>query len=566
MARLILKSPYLKPGGKKSPGGYLKYIATREGVEMAEDTSRHLPATAEQQKQITKLLKQYRDCKDSHEYQDYLANPTRGNADAFISGIMELHGNAPQRDAYLRYIDERPGSNGLFTDEGVPIVMSQVQKEMNEHPGNIWTHIISLRREDAERLGYNNPDAWMHLLRSQRNMIAQQMKIAPENFRWYAAFHNEGHHPHVHMMAYSVDPNEAYLSTKGIETIKSNLAQEIFRQDLLQIYQKQTDLRDELRQESRDRITEIVDAINHGSFDNPQMQMMLVQLADRLAKAKGKKQYGYLNASTKKLVDSIVAELARDSRIQELYSLWYEQKEDVLRTYTNKMPERIPLEQEKEFRAIRNTVVQAALQLRLPQEELPLSDPVPPCVDFVDDGSDVYPKAVENLREPEVEPDPEVRQFLHESAIHGSVDAVYGVGKQYLKTDIQKAISMFELAAEQGNSYAEYQLGKIYCFGQGVPQNLEAGMEWLKASASHGNEYAAQLLEKVQQHVHRQTTSAVFGLFRGLAGMIQSSANQHIRRRNSIDRKQRQKIEEKKQAHGQRSSGQEFDYNEGQTM
>ena len=421
MARLILKSPYLKPGGKKSPGGYLKYIATREGVERAEDTSRHLPATAEQQKQIAKLLKQYRDCKDSHEYQDYLANPTRGNADAFISSILELHGDAPQRDVYLKYIDERPGSNGLFTDEGVPIVLSQVQKEMNDHPGNIWTHIISLRREDAERLGYNSTDAWMHLLRSHRNMIAQQMKIAPENFRWYAAFHNEGHHPHVHMMAYSIDPNEAYLSTKGIETIKSNLAQEIFRQDLLQIYQKQTDLRDELRQESRDRITEIVDAINHGSFDNPQMQTMLVQLADRLAKAKGKKQYGYLNAGTKKLVDAIVAELTKDNRIQELYSLWYEQKEDVLRTYTNKMPERIPLEQEKEFRVIRNAVVQAALQLQLPPEELPLSDPVPPRVDFVDDGSEVYPKAMESLRTPEVEPDPEIKQFLHEAAIPAAV-------------------------------------------------------------------------------------------------------------------------------------------------
>ena len=566
MARLILKSPYLRPGGKKSPGGYLKYIATREGVEMAEDTSHHLPATAEQQKQIKALTKKHPQSRESHEYEDYLANPTRGNADAFISGILELHGDAPQRDVYLKYIDERPGSNGLFTDEGVPIVLSQVQKEMNDHPGNIWTHIISLRREDAERLGYNNPDAWMHLLRSQRNMIAQQMKITPENFRWYAAFHNEGHHPHVHMMAYSVNPNEAYLSTKGIESIKSNLAQEIFRQDLLQIYQKQSDLRDDLRQESRDRITEIVDAINHGSFDNPQMQMMLVQLADRLAKAKGKKQYGYLNASTKKLVDAIVAELAGDSRIQELYSLWHEHKEDVLRTYTNKMPERIPLEQEKEFRTIRNAVVQAALQLHLPPEELPLSDPVPPRVDFVDDGSDVYPKAVESLREPEVEPDPEVRQFLHKSAIHGSVDAVYGVGKQYLKTDIQKAISMFELAAEQGNSYAEYQLGKLYCFGQGVPQNLELGIEWLKASANHGNEYASALLEKVQNHIHHQTTSAVFGLFRGLAGMIQTSANNFIRRRNSIDRKQRQKIEEKKQALGQRSSGQEFDYNEVQTM
>ena len=566
MARLILKSPYLKPGGKKSPGGYLKYIATREGVEMAKDTSRHLPATADQQKQIAKLLKQHRDCKDSHEYQDYLANPTRGNADAFISGIMELHGDTPQRDVYLKYIDERPGSNGLFTDEGVPIVLSKVQKEMNEHPGNIWTHIISLRREDAERLGYNNPDAWMYLLRSQRNMIAQQMKIAPENFRWYAAFHNEGHHPHVHMMAYSIDPNEPYLTGKGIENIKSGLAKEIFQQDLLQIYQKQADLRDELRLESRNRITEIVDAINRGSIDDPQMQTMLVQLADRLGSTKGKKQYGYLNAGTKKLVDAIVAKISRDSRIQELYSLWYEQKEDVLRTYTNKMPERIPLEHQKEFKAIRNAVVQAAMQLHIPPEELPLSDPVPPCVDFVDDGSEVYPKAAESLRKPDVESSPEVKQFLHEAAIHGSVDAVYGVGKQYLKTDIQKAISMFELAAEQGNSYAEYQLGKIYCFGKGVPQNLEVGMEWLKASASHGNEYASVLLEKVQNHIHRQTTSAVFGLFRGLAGMIQSSANEHIHRRNSIDRKLRQKIEEKKQAHGQRSNGYEHDNNEGQTM
>ncbi len=250
------------------------------------DGGRYLPPSARHRRTAeadTKLLKKYPDSKDSHEYQDYADNSTRGNADAFINSVLELHGDAPQRDVYLKYIDERPGSNGLFTDEGVPVVLSQVQEEMNNYQGNIWTHIISLRREDAERLGYNTPDAWMHLLRSQRNRIAQQMKISPENFRWYAAFHNSGNHPHVHMMAYSIDPNEAYLSAKGIETIKSNLAQEIFRQDLLQIYQKQSDLRDELRQESRDRITEIVDAINHGSFDNPQMQMMLVQLADRLA-------------------------------------------------------------------------------------------------------------------------------------------------------------------------------------------------------------------------------------------------------------------------------------------
>lgn len=400
MARLILKSPYLKPGHDKSPGGYLQYIATREGVEMAEDTSRHLPATAEQQKEVSRLIKHHPDSKDSHEYEDYLDNPTRGNADAFIQSVFELYGD-PQRDVYLKYIDERPGSNGLFTDEGVPIVLSQVQKEMNESQSNIWTHIISLRREDAERLGYNSPEMWMYLLRSQRNMIAQQMKIAPENFRWYAAFHNEGHHPHVHMMAYSIDPKEAYLTRQGIETIKSNLAKEIFRQDLLQIYQKQTDLRDELRQASRERMDEIVSEINSGNFPAPDIMQMLMQLSDRLSKHKGKKQYGYLNTSAKKLVDEIVTILAADQRIQELYSLWYDLREDVLRTYTDKMLERIPLEQQEEFKSIRNAVVQAAMKIALPPESAPV-DPVLPRVDFSDGDKDDYRAAKEWLCEPHV--------------------------------------------------------------------------------------------------------------------------------------------------------------------
>ena len=170
----------------------------------------------------------------------------------------------------------------------------------------------------------------MLLLRSQRNMIAQQMKIAPENFRWYAAFHNEGHHPHVHMMAYSIDPNEAYLTTKGIETIKSNLAKEIFRQDLLQVYQKQTDIRDDLREESRVRLHELADGINSSYFHSPEIMQLLIQLADRLAKHKGKKQYGYLDAPTKKLVDNIVVLLSQEERIQEMYEKWYNLREEVL--------------------------------------------------------------------------------------------------------------------------------------------------------------------------------------------------------------------------------------------
>ena len=570
MPRLILKSPYLKPGRKKSPGGYLKYIATREGVEMAEDTSRHLPATAEQKKQIEKLLKKYPDSNDCHEYQDYAEKPTRGNADMFIGSILELYGDAPRRDIYLKYISERPGvekagTNGLFTDEGVPIVLSQVQEEMNNHPGNIWTHIISLRREDAERLGYNNPAAWMHLLRSQRNMIAQQMKIAPENFRWYAAFHNAGHHPHVHMMAYSIDPNEPYLTEKGIENIKSGLAKEIFQQDLLQIYQKQTDFRDKLRHESKEQVERIVAEINAGNFSDPVLEQMLLQLSKKLFQSKGRKQYGYLKPEVKKIVDEIVSHISEEEHIRELYGHWYDLREDVLRTYTDTFPDRIPLEQNKEFKSIRNAVVQYALQIQLSPEDAhrfdpTLSEPVQPPVDFPVDESKVYNKAVKFLRDPAMPPTPQLERFYHEAAIRGSVDAVYGMGKIYIKRDIQKAIGFFELAASQGNTYAEYQLGKIHCFGLGVPRDLDKGMEWLRVSANHGNQHAASLLRHVQEHIHVATVRGVFGLLRNIARMIQEDGEHLYQKRTSIDRKQRQKIIEKKMAQGKRHQAEYENY------
>ena len=203
----------------------------------------------------------------------------------------------------------------------------------------------------------------MQLLRSKRNMIAQQMKISPENFRWYAAYHNEGHHPHVHMIAYSVDPNEAYLSPKGIEHIKSELAKEILQQDLISIYDEQTTRRDELRSVSKEMITDIVSQVSNGAYENPRISELLLELSRRLANASGRKVYGYLKAGTKAIVDSIAEELAADPRIAKLYDLWYEQREAVLHTYTDTMPPRIPLWQNKEFKFIRNAVIQEALRL-----------------------------------------------------------------------------------------------------------------------------------------------------------------------------------------------------------
>lgn len=370
-----MKSPYIKPNSKTHIGNHVSYIATRDGVEKADNTQKFMEATERQKQIIKKLLSDYPDSKDLYEYQDYLDKPNRGNADELILRIAETHAELfGDREKYVSYIAQRPrvekiSSHGLFTDGGVPIVLSNVQKEVAESKSNVWTHIISLKREDAERLGYNNANAWMNLIRSQRNMIAENMKIAPENFRWYAAFHNEGHHPHIHMIAYSTKPNEAYLTEKGIENIKSNLAKVVFRQDLISIYQKQTEHRDKLRAEARDIVEDLVSKISSEIYISASIQHKLLELADRLSKTKGKKVYGYLKPDVKAIVDSIVDELANDSRIKKLYDLWYEQKENTISTYTDEMPDRIPLAQNKEFKSIKNAVIKEALKLNLTEDE-----------------------------------------------------------------------------------------------------------------------------------------------------------------------------------------------------
>ena len=370
MAKLILKSPYLKPNRKSHAAHYVRYIATREGVDKPLDESRRLlPAAAYQHRIVEQALRDYPDTAELHEYADYRNNPTRENADEFIFRAAETHAELfDTRRNYVDYIANRPGAvriaeHGLFTDADRAVVLEQVADEVSNHAGNVWTHIISLRREDAARLGYDNVAAWQDLLRRSRNAFAQNMKIRPENFRWYAAFHNADHHPHVHMVAFSSDPNEAWLSEEGISNIKSALSGQIFRQDLLQIYERQTERRDELRRDSSTIAARIVDEIIADGYDNPAMENLLLELADRLKHTSGKKVYGYLKADVKNLVDRIVDELACDERIAALYDRWYETRFDVLRTYRDTMPEKIPLSRQKDFKSIKNAVIAEAMRL-----------------------------------------------------------------------------------------------------------------------------------------------------------------------------------------------------------
>ena len=370
MPRLVTKFKYLKPGGNgKSVGSYARYIATREGVEKIDDTHRHAPATKKQQALIERILRDFPEIKGIHEYEDFLREQTVGNASEFISMAIEENLDAvANTKTYADYIATRPraerfGNHGLFTDDGVQVQLCKVSQELNAYKGNVYTAILSLKREDAARLGFDNGSRWRDFLRGQTQTLSENLKIPMDHLRWYAAFHNEGHHPHVHLIAYSTVPGEGHLSKQGMENMRSAFAREIFSQELLFTYQQQTEYRDQLRQQGRESISEIVAEINAGTYQNPQIEELLLRLADRLSRTTGKKVYGYLKADVKAIVDQIVVELAGDENIQKLYDLWYEQREDVLRTYTDTFPERIPQEQNKEFKSIRNAVIQEALKI-----------------------------------------------------------------------------------------------------------------------------------------------------------------------------------------------------------
>lgn len=304
MAKLITKFRYLKATKKRKAGGYATYIATREGVE-----------------------------------------------------------KLPQEKTYADYIATRPRSQGLFTDAGKEINLRQLSKELNQYQGNLWTVILSLSREDADRLGFDNATRWRDSLRSERSEIAEQFHIPQGNLRWYAAFHNEKHHPHVHLMVWSEDEKEGYLSERGIEKLRSSFAKSIFAQDWCNIYDSYTEARNTLRQESRERMREIIRAINAGSYENKTIEHLLLQLARQLSTTTGKKQYGYLKPELKRLVDAIVTEFSKAPHIAELYDLWYEQKESGIRFYKDETPERVPLVDNPEFRTIKNMILQEAENL-----------------------------------------------------------------------------------------------------------------------------------------------------------------------------------------------------------
>ena len=448
---------------------------------------------------------------------------------------MELiEAPSPSHDGggYLEYMAQRPRSHGLFSADG-PADLENTMEEINGHTGPVWTFVYSLKREDAHRLGYENSESWRKLLLAHQTELAQAMKISPKNFRWRAAFHDEKHHPHIHMMVWSADPKQGFLTEKGIEKMRSQLSNEIFRDELLSLYQKKDLSYSQVRDAAMEAMGRLIREMETGLCHSPVIMEQMETLAGMLENHKGKKVYSYLKKSVKAQVDAIVDELAKIPEVAECY------EQDAPR-------EHLPLSQQKEFKAIKNMVIGEAERLRLGTvtfEDARMRDEVDEDQDavyFAWDSdwqmTEAYQSAKEVLEEyenPESEkaeqvrvleqlwqrgfslaayqlgkcwrdgqgvlPDDQQAELWFRRAADAGYDfAQYALGKflqSQKRTD--EAVSWYGKAAAQGNSWAAYRLGKLYLQGEHVPKNVPKAVDYLTDSAEHGNQYAQYVLGKL---------------------------------------------------------------------
>ncbi len=532
--RVIFKCPHIKGAGVKAAahlGNYVKYAATRSGVERIDSGKAALPATDKQVKLVEQLLREFPSSRGLFEYEDYQAAPARGNASEFITRAIEDNYEAiAKKENYVDYIASRPrvqklGTHGLFTADDGPLVLSQVADEVAHHPGVVWLPIISLRREDAARLGYDNAERWRKLLSAHAMDMAKAMKIPDAQFRWYAAFHDEGHHPHLHMVCYSADAKSGFLTRQGIADIKSMLAKEIFQQDLVAIYQRQTQRRDELTENAGEVMAQLVTEMQTGTLENQRIQQLMVELAQRLVYCSGKKQYGYLPPAVKSLVDEIVTELEKDPRIAAAYDLWYREQEEVLRTYKDDLPPHDPLVRQKAFKRIKNIVIQEAVRLgRVPPPNITAQpEPVdePPDGEPADEPADAgegsphaqwtsrYRTARQLLQGDEDCPPDFAAAFdlLFQEAESGDALAMADLGRMYTEglgrePDPElaqewyaKALAAFLEAERSGpDRCTQYRIGRLYTAGLGAEQDYEKAARWLEKSADAGYKYAQYTL------------------------------------------------------------------------
>lgn len=375
MAGVFFSSPYLK-GGKQSAklANLTKYISTREGVELLNDTDSDLPATKQQQDFISRLLKMFPDPRGMPEYEDYQTARSQKNAAEFISQVQENYAYLlDKRENYVDYVANRPGvkklgEHGLWNADGKVPVLQNAIDEVAHYQGNVWTPVIAIQRSDAERLGYDSAESWRSLICSELDQIAKAYKILPSHLKWYAAFHEKERSVHAHLIIFSTDPNEGYLTKPAILELRSALTRQIFKDDLKNIYVQQTAYRDQLQENALAVMESLIQKMQDGELANPKLELLIAELVERLQNYSGKKVDGYLPPATKRIVDAIVDELASDERVAEAYSLWQDMRDEVFSFYSKAKPERVPLSQQKEFKPVRNMVIREVVQMMEQQQ------------------------------------------------------------------------------------------------------------------------------------------------------------------------------------------------------
>lgn len=504
MAKIIVTSRYLKSGkrGKVKRSNYTKYIATRESVEKRPQIK---AATTEEQKHlITELIKEFPMATKYLEYSDYISKPTAENASELISTIIERHADViGNRKNFVGYMAMRPGAerrgeHGLFNDSDAPIDLNAVANEIAEHPGYVWTHVVSLRREDAVRLGYTNSDMWRELVKRHIDDISKAQNIPIANMKWYAAFHDTTHHPHIHLIVYSTDPRQGYLTKDGIDKIRSVFANDIFHDDLQSIYQSQTLTRDELKALSENNMKEIVAQLGSGEIDD-RLVMSIQKLYEQLQTTKGKKVYGYLPNDVKETVDEIFLQLTQDTKIQELYSKWCDFEKAKYRMYTQKDKNFPALIDNKEFRSVRNMIIRTVMKMDNAQGGL--AEP-----EFIEIQDEVHTEKTTLFKESVTFPDPVTKEISQKrKQAHKYIDCTDE------EQDISKGIMILTELADNGDDLSAYKLGKIYLKGDIVYRDYNKAEKYLR-QVSVDNEYAMYNLAKLYLTEEKKNISAAVKL------------------------------------------------------
>ncbi|MCR0410315.1 relaxase MobL [[Clostridium] innocuum] len=480
MPRIIVKCKFIKSA--KHRDFYTKYMATREGAEKIHNSYGKADATAKQKEIIQSLLKDFPDAKKLFEYEDYIQESNRENASELIQIIMEHNlDQIATKENYVDYIANRPrveklGEHGLFSDTNKSLNLNEIATEVAMHEGTVWTNIISIKREDAQRLGYDNAKAWMNLCRAKRNELAEIMKIDPSNLKWYAAFHNEGHHPHIHMIVYSKDIKQGYLTKEGIYGLRKIYASSIFKQDLLHLYEEKSIKREEIKEVSKEQIQAMLSSLNQQIQENKELEELIYKLHNEIQQHKGKLVYGFLKSDAKKIVDDIVSLLEQDERIQTLYDAWYHQQEVIKQTYQDTLDERLPLHQQKEFKSIKNMILTEVSHL--PEYEIKHRE--------LEEGFDL--ETIIDAEEDVLEPiQDDIVYTVQKNEIYKMEwNETYKEAMQYLygtrtiEKDTEKAIEYLEYEADKNNVLALSELGKVYQKGIGREMNVECSNAYYK--------------------------------------------------------------------------------------